>query len=1641
MVDIREYQQDARLARGALKESEETLYSRRNHLHARQDELARARRQGKTGLVQRLEKEIRDLEARIDEDLRRLSTAKAGLFQTLERLPGVDRPWELVKEMGDHLPFLLFPVRIETRFMAVDGGRELWVRIFPDDIAVHTHEKALTADEVDAGKSYWRERWAAAQESGEERQKREKGAWRALAEAYGGTRAAWIAGETRPETLAVSSADALVFPVFDPETLKAESWSRAPRANVMPDRFVIMTFSGGKQIHRQAGNLIPQPLFMGPDPQKLEEEYRQESGELRVGEDIAWIYDFDKAVATGMGVRIPLEEPHASQGFDRVLVLGLRLSSSAEENQALLETLLENHRYAPNGMSLVPQGTPTNNTGNGDSGFSSLGPSAEESFALETGGVLFDPTSEAFEKTDGQRLAEALGIGHEPLQRIRFANRRDLKEAMAMNKALWHGTLGYFLEEMLELDLTTIGRIRQFFTDYVTGRGPLPALRVGTQPYGVLLTSDFSRWKWSREFDGAQLPFLDRLYAVMRQAQGTWRSLAADVPQAGAPGDPFQNLLRMLGLHATSIEYYRRRAVGKEYTWNYEIFNAGSFSARRMMILLERQAQVLLEDLGYDFEQTPRLFDLFFFLQHDALTDPLIDDIPEGEPERFSETKPLKSIYKIPNSDDPDNPLEANYIGWLLYSDFDDLKRQRFENLTGEQQPIPRPLLYRMLRGALLQAYHDASMQLYTHFEVLAPATRREVALSNMQSDRTVTRWEFMEADVSQVVPQLSPVNQSMGRFLQTEAGLNRPEALSLGEVRASLEALSHADVSTARLERLFAEYLDLCAYRLDAWQMGCFHRRLQQQRYPADSEGLLENRVQGIYLGAFGWLEDLRPAPEPVPTDLSSIPPSLHDPEQEGPLFEQPGSGGFIHGPSLNHAVAAAVLRNTYLTHFDTAHPEKMAVNLSSARVRTALSFLEGTRNGQELGALLGYQFERGLHDRYGDPSLNQFIPLIRQRYPLVADKITADEEGEQIETKEARNVLDGYALVEAAFLKEPSEPYPYGVAGLPADPESGQARAIQAEVARLADSFDAIADLALAEGVYQVVQGNFERAGAMLKAFTEGNHPPEPEIVRTPRSGAALTQRIALHFETGAAVESRWGETPSARTRIEPGLNRWLGSLLPAPDKIQYIVRLGEAAVDVQNLSSLDLQPIDLVYLIGDELADETTELESRIAYVNRRHKEEDALEVRIEFMVSLADPEGITLFELLPLLRNLRILVTGCRPLAADDFVLPSETTTDPTEDLNPKDYDLTELRTRTGIAIDAFDSAVGGLAGAIPPFNAAGEPDLALANAETLRSALETLAGFGVPDAFPRSAFGETDAAKGLLINQAVLVKEVGQRKLASATALKAEADEDDSTLSGEERAVKYRAAAGEIFGPSFNLIPLFSFKNAAEIAAAANFRSAAPALNLTRFHQDNPHLVDEWLQGVACVREKVGALEAVDILGEAFEGMPMTLQPLQLPFRETDHWVAVAYPEVAPEDLDKPDTFVPEGDFLSLVQWLPESGFEAGEPQSGLLIDEWVEVIPGKQATTGIAVHYNQPSSEPPQVLLLAVTPEITGAWSWDKLTGTLHDTFDRARQRAVEPDQLGDTAYAQLLPTILSAVPSYPLATISTDFIHRTATE
>ena len=81
-------------------------------------------------------------------------------------------------------------------------------------------------------------------------------------------------------------------------------------------------------------------------------------------------------------------------------------------------------------------------------------------------------------------------------------------------------------------------------------------------------------------------------------------------------------------------------------------------------------------------------------------------------------------------------------------------------------------------------------------------------------------------------------------------------------------------------------------------------------------------------------------------------------------------------------------MLRSGYLAHMGEAGSGQLAIDLSSSRVRVAESLLDGVRQGQQLGSLLGYRFERGLHERQLDRFIAGFrrISLLGRRLPGAA-------------------------------------------------------------------------------------------------------------------------------------------------------------------------------------------------------------------------------------------------------------------------------------------------------------------------------------------------------------------------------------------------------------------------------------------------------------------------------------------------------------------------------------------------------------------------------------------------------------------------------------------------------------------------------
>jgi hypothetical protein len=152
------------------------------------------------------------------------------------------------------------------------------------------------------------------------------------------------------------------------------------------------------------------------------------------------------------------------------------------------------------------------------------------------------------------------------------------------------------------------------------------------------------------------------------------------------------------------------------------------------------------------------------------------------------------------------------------------------------------------------------------------------------------------------------------------------------------------------------------------------------------------------------------------------------------------------------------------------------------------------------------------------------------------------------------------------------------------------------------------------------------------------------------------------------------------------------------------------------------------------------------------------------------------------------------------------------------------------------------------------------------------------------------------------------------------------------------------------------------------------------------------------------------LERIAILSEGFGAAAMKLEAFQTPYGPGDSWLGAEFP--ATQDL---------GPARLLYTAQLTAPWNASQPIYALLADEWVEGLPNETETTGLAFHYDRPNAEPPQSMLLVVPPEITGSWRWDDLVDAVNETLDLAKQRAVEPAEIDQTAYARLLPATLFA--------------------
>ena len=1506
-------------------------------------------------------------------------------------------------ELDAKIPILFLPIRIETRIMTKRNSASLWLRVYPDDIHVDTHDPMLTIQEEKYGVYYWKSLAIANKETGDLKENKKKSAWEDMIKRSGVQRALWIAKETMPSNWKKNFKADIALLEFPKLETKQHDWSRAPKTQALPDRFSVNIYKNNKVVQTTIGAAIPDTVFLGPDPFLAEEAIKKEGKQIKMDESFAWLSDFDEAIRKGLGFKIPLSQSHFSRGkIEKIVVMGLMSSANPKEGKEILEKLIEHHHYSKKGFSFLAQQSPTNNTSDSDSAYTKNEDYLSKGYF--DGSDLLEETNE---HSDAQNFEKLLGIESGVLKDINHSNLKESFLAAQMNKAIYPSTIGNFIEVLCSpaIPENQFKKVRDFFCDYVHAAGPLPSIRIGDQPYGTLVTSNLNNWDGKDKFHIG-------LSSILKTLQLKWDAITrSKVAHVGKSGDPSELMLNILGLNAGSQRFNHRLGNLMDFWFPLPDFishHAGFISKSNLI-------NSFLKSLGYTKQsEFPTISHLTFYDKLNTIPHfKLIDGkIPSDNP-----------LDKLKNSD-------KNYIEWLAGATSLSLI------LKPNSQKSPTHVLYLLLRHAILEELKKGAEQIYAKAKVTYKRTTFDKSYYNFdRKTNDITEFEILKGIPKKVDATKLNIGVPIADHILNIRG-NSNSNLHLKEMRTAM--LELANQSTKTLNKLLSDHLDVISYRLDAWETGLFHKRLAEQR---------KEQKEGVYIGAYGWVENLKmEAKELVQVDKELLP------EVGAKIFKVKENAGFVHSPSLNHATAAGVLMAGYHNHATKSNPSPFSVNLSSARVRRALYVLQGIQQGQSIEALLGYQFERALHDITTSTSnnLNQYTLDIREKFPIEAQSIP--QQGTQAqETISPFSVVNGLNLSKAKSNQLTS-----------LVPNATHRQLILKEIDTLKDTLDALNDLLVAESAFQATQGKTDRTAALLNAMKYAEMPPELEINKTPRSSHLnMTNRISLHFNRGGNIKpgKGWVKKNSPRSLAEPGLNEWLESMIGDPRNIVCEVCQLDDELEINSrsitLARLKLNAIDIVFMAGEDMQSAAKELEFHIEHAYR--KLETVLDntiLKIKF-----SPENLTknnrpLISVLPLLRNLRLCLGTARAASAKDFQ-PQTKSVNQQPDLAFQ-WDAAELETRVTKANNSLQSLLNTVLGKVPNgrqpkdennpanFRALIEAyhnngsslaylkkiELTKGSSKALIRFLRQIYLYGVKVNYPFGIDVKNKNQETELLVQFLSAVATVQKKTSNATKLLIDAQSSEKI---NVKVNRLKEAGKAVLGDDFTIIPLFKYSNGNDIKSSLTQNAHNDLLRFARVQEGtNDELVMEsWLASMGTVRKNIKFFNDARIISEAQGNNEIEFMPCQLPFKELDPWYAVEFPAIDERTGEAYDI----KDDTICIGMSGDAARRTNALQSAIVIDDWTEFVPNSKEISGIAFNYNQPNASAPNTMLLAVEPTGAKNWNWDEIMGVIDNTLIRAKSRAVEPAHLLEDPVLDTLSPMTVASFDLNQSNVSLDFL------
>ncbi len=613
---------------------------------------------------------------------------------------------------------VMLPVRLETRFYAPDLDQpthRLRLRIVPDNASIVRHDPKPTDVELDDLDKLW-------QRGTEDLNSPEfRAAWQWFVEQHGGPRATWLARTFRP----LAGNDT----IDRPADTRREDEPVTSQVAGFPSRLEVWMARAGGSAQRVKVLSVRRNMLRF---------------ELVEPEKKAWWNSYSEAIKIGLATEIDLGG--TPDDIDTLYVVGISNESPGE--------LFVAHRDAGQ-MAIIEPGTPTN--------------SADGEPAVDLGGdadywrevLVGAGSASATERLLGQSLTadvgalspmpgtdEDLAIGNE-----------------SMVTALWPALWGHALRDIWGFD-DRVDDLGLWAADNLRPEGPLPAVRIGDQPYGLLPTTDLAAWVASTGDPAPESLIRESLLEL----QDLWATTAESA--GNATGADTDRLLQIVGQTASSEGYAYRYFVSLE-------------TLLLLLMILTPSPEILTA-----------LLDWWNATSDRVLSFPV-------QPNRRFASIGFPHDLELPLVEPTWLPADMDLPGFLRW-----LAKATPHELIGPDRrsgvlrdgKLPDSLLIRLLIHALVM-------------------TAADVARQRKKDPRPLLDPYVVDAKDSGLISFYAR------RFTPTHLGVADSATKMFRSVRAAIETLATRTVR--ELERVLRVTLDTATHRIDPWVTAFSTRRL----------------------------------------------------------------------------------------------------------------------------------------------------------------------------------------------------------------------------------------------------------------------------------------------------------------------------------------------------------------------------------------------------------------------------------------------------------------------------------------------------------------------------------------------------------------------------------------------------------------------------------------------------------------------------------------------------------------------------------------------------------------------------------------------------------------------------------------------